>query len=125
MTDVLFNFTRNCNLRCSHCCDNCGPHEQTMSWNNIRKVIDNLPKNINMLVIGGGEPFVEINLLAQMLDYLDRNRARIIPYANIDVQTNGFWTLDEKQAYQALTKLTGRFGITISGKDSFHEEQGL
>lgn len=128
MLDVLLIMTRKCNLQCAHCCDDCGPKGETMSWENMAKVFSNLPKETEALRLGGGEPFVSRNRLFRAVDYIREHKAQVLPQGSLSIQTNGSWAVNPEQAYQMLKRLYRghlEIEILITGNDKFHREQGL
>lgn len=60
-----------CNLKCLHCYNESDIHcNKTMSFENFKKVIDNLIKiRVRRIQIIGGEPLIEQKLLKKMLEY--------------------------------------------------------
>lgn len=127
MTGVLFNFTNKCNLQCRHCYASCGPQGETMSTENIEKVLEHLPKDTEVLSISGGEPFMERETLMQMLEYLKENKRRILPAGNVALLTNGFWIRNSEKAYKILKSIyeQGVSTLNITSDDKFHFEQGI
>lgn len=127
MTNVLFNFTNKCNLKCRHCYASCGPEGETMDMENIVKVLEHLPKDTEILSISGGEPFVERERLRGLLRYINENKSRILPAAKIALLTNGFWIRNSEQAYNALKDIYEQdvSFFSITSDDQFHREQGI
>ena len=66
---VIYRISNKCSYACRHCCYNSGPDGETSSIDNIKMVLGNLPKDTTLLGISGGEPFVVMELLYQMLEY--------------------------------------------------------
>lgn len=119
---VYLRITDNCNFECRHCCYKCSPGKDTMSFENIKNVLSNMPKNA-FLQISGGEIFTVKNLLYKTLEYIKDTEI----CKNYGVQTNGFWIKDKECFEKTLNELIG-LGITAfdwAGLDRFHEEQGL
>lgn len=74
-----------CNLKCLHCYNESDIHcNKTMSFENFKKVIDNLIKiRVRRIQIIGGEPLIEQKLLKKMLEYT------LGKFEFIEVFTNG------------------------------------
>ena len=77
--------TTRCNLRCLHCYNESDIHCDTvMSLENYKKVIDGLLKlGVSKIQIIGGEPFVNKQLLRDMLEYT------VGKFQAIEIFTNG------------------------------------
>lgn len=124
MSSAYWRITNNCNIKCKHCCYNCGPGKETMSKENIEKVVDHLPKNIKDLEITGGEVFTIKPTLYHTLSYLQSKKFQDL---NVIVQTNGFWVTDEDSTYEVLKELydLGVKKINFTSDDEYHIEQGI
>ncbi|MFA5887662.1 MAG: hypothetical protein WC852_03045, partial [Candidatus Nanoarchaeia archaeon] len=109
-----------------HCYASCGPHGETMSMENIERVIEHMPKNTFYFDISGGEPLMETERLMQMMGYIMKNKPRIMPDATHGMLTNGFW-IKSANAYAILKELfdKGISLIEITSNDKFHREQGI
>lgn len=124
MTDVLFNFTNRCNLQCRHCYAGCGPEGETMSMENIEKVLEHIPKDTEIFSISGGEPFMEQKKMMRIIRQINEMQ---MPHAKVAVLTNGFWLRNEESAYAIIKDLmaSGLKCLGITSADRFHLEQGL
>lgn len=127
MTGVLFNFTNRCNIQCRHCYASCGPEGETMSMENIVKVLEHIPKDTETLSISGGEPFMERERMMQMLGYINENKKKILPKGEIALLTNGFWIRNTGTAYRILKEVyeQGIRNLDVTSNDKFHREQGI
>lgn len=121
MTKIYFRFTNKCNLQCRHCCYSCGPKGETMSTENIEKVIEHFPADNKIVMVSGGEAFTEEEKLFHILNILQKRQ-----FPKIRIETNGFWMRNEEQAYANLSRLYGLVsGISVPSNDKFHREQGV
>jgi hypothetical protein len=117
--DLLLTFE--CPSKCKHCSYRAGPHrkgamelETVKHW--LKVLVDTQP--LNSLTIHGGEPFLHLDLLAAIIEYVQD--------LNIEqrwVITNGYWATREEESKKILSglKKSGLRGITFS-VDAFHQE---
>lgn len=71
MRAASFLLTENCNLSCKYCFELSGRTKKRMTWEVAQKGIDMLRESgdgYNMMMFGG-EPFLEFELMKQMVDY--------------------------------------------------------
>ena len=110
-----------CNAACRHCLYACTPGrtDDYMTAEATERICSQLTKRgIKSLHIGGGEPFLHFEGLLKVVE--------VVINAGIDIEyieTNGFWSIDEKRALQYLAelKLAGADNFLIS-IDPFHIE---
>ena len=83
--------TNKCNLKCIHCYNESDVHcDNIMSLTDFYKVVDYLIRNrVSKIQITGGEPFLNKDILKQMLDYV------IGKFSFIEIFTNGTLITDE------------------------------
>jgi len=116
---ILVNYE--CNAACRHCLYACSPGRSAdyMTPETADKICSLLKmRGFNSIHIGGGEPFLNIDGLLEVIKVV--HKAGItIEY----VETNGFWAADESQALQYLNaiKSAGADALLIS-LDPFHAE---
>ena len=102
-TRVYFVTTLNCTHECSHCYLSAGPGKKdtTISQADFVKVIDNLPKKSVDLALSGGEVFSIKDSFYSFLDYITwdnkMRKKKKQGKISVDVQTNGFWAINEKK----------------------------
>lgn len=94
-----------CNSRCRHCLYGCGPHRRDGAPENPAKleaILDQLADKAPnaRFHIGGGEPFLDTELLRQAIAGL-ANRGLALEY----VETNGFWAATPSGAEETLREL--------------------
>ncbi|MFH1064042.1 MAG: radical SAM/SPASM domain-containing protein [Candidatus Woesearchaeota archaeon] len=116
--------TNNCNLECGHCSQDAGPGKKSMSLDDIKTVVDNLPRYTHEIMITGGEVFTRKRLLYATLEYVNET----LP--NLDwlrVQTNGFWATDREKVNRTLDELVdlGVTDIDVAANDAYHRMEGL
>ena len=77
--------TNKCNLKCIHCYNESDSHcDNTMSLTDFYKVVDYLMQNgVSKIQITGGEPFLNKDILKQMLNYV------VGKFSFIEIFTNG------------------------------------
>jgi hypothetical protein len=116
---VYWVFTQLCNDTCDHCYNLSGPQGERMSEDACMQIIENLPAEMNRLILSGGEPLAERRLLYRILEQL-RERKATIP-TQIMLQTNGDLLTGE-----ILDRLI-ELGVTrfdISSIDRYHKHAG-
>lgn len=86
---LYLELTRRCNLRCAHCL--CGaPENTTISKEIIDEFLSQVTA-IKHLMIGGGEPLLELDTFEYLLDALERHSVPVFilrkkfPTANLEV----------------------------------------
>lgn len=131
--NLYFTITRKCNLRCKHCYLKAGPEhsDTTISKEDFRSIIDNLPEVSLTLILSGGEIFTIQDILFDYLGYIKekniqrsaKNQQRI----HITLQTNGFWAVNDDKIKITLFDLLslGVEALDISSDDKYHYEQGI
>jgi hypothetical protein len=113
------NLGYRCSSRCRHCLYACGPHRRDGAGK-LEPVLDALAERAPHAVyhVGGGEPFLDRDLLAAVLDgFHDRG-------LNLDyVETNASWVRGQAHARRVLEECRGRGlrGLLIS-VSLFHAE---
>ncbi len=123
--DVYWRITDKCNLSCRHCCYECGPEGETVSTENAKRIIQNLPEKLEILTLTGGEPMLETRLLEEILTSI---KLRDFPHLHtLKLQTNGFWVEGEEPTYRTLERLSewGINQIEFASYDRFHMERGI
>ena len=110
-----------CNAACRHCLYACSPNRLNdyMTPEATERICNLLKRRgVDSLHIGGGEPFLNFEGLIKVIERVKR-AGLIIEY----IETNGFWSSDEKQARQYLSDLAkaGADNLLIS-LDPFHIE---
>ena len=115
---VYWVFTQLCNDKCDHCYNLSGPQGARISEEECMQIIDNLPNTIDRIILSGGEPLADKNLLYSILDRL---RARYADKTQIMLQTNGD-LLNEKILDTLIEKGVSRFDI--ASIDRYHKHSG-
>ncbi|MBT3231230.1 MAG: radical SAM protein [Calditrichaeota bacterium] len=117
--------TRKCPFECRHCYFCGSPNGESMTVDQVERVVNNLPTNLETLGISGGEPFTNPKLLKKTLEFI---QTRNFPHlTNLTVQTLGFWARDRKRTISKVSELIdlGVNSFYVYGNDSWHIEQGL
>ncbi|OPA80840.1 hypothetical protein BVG16_00345 [Paenibacillus selenitireducens] len=108
---VTIELTTGCNLKCSHCCVNCGdiPRED-MSLETLKELIDWCENSgVSGIALTGGEIFIRKDIW----DILNYVRTKFT--GQIEVMTNG--TLIKKSMIQTLRTLVDNVSISLDGYD--------
>lgn len=79
-------FTQLCNDQCAHCYNLSGPQGARISEEECLQIIENLPDQIDRIILSGGEPLAERKKLYLILDGL---KERYGSATQIMLQTNG------------------------------------
>jgi hypothetical protein len=113
--------TTRCNATCTHCVTSCGPHRTDALaqhdimrlMNEAAEIMDGEPLRFS---ITGGEPFLDFDLLRDVVAHAGRLRAWI------SVTTNGYWARSEDAAASKLAALhaAGLCGVAVS-VSRFHQ----
>jgi MoaA/NifB/PqqE/SkfB family radical SAM enzyme len=116
-TFTLF-LTWKCNFSCSHCGFSCGPERnEKIDLKIAKKYIEeaSLNKNLKMVAYSGGEPFLYIEELKELMAFSNNKGLRA------GVVTNCFWADSEKIAFELLSELKG-LGLDeiITSLDDYH-----
>ncbi|MCB2313238.1 radical SAM protein [Clostridium tagluense] len=110
---AMFEVTSNCNLRCSHCYVSAGESNTNLELNDdewlflLREI---LKKNVNGILITGGEPLLKVGLLKKMIDLISK-----YPNVQISIATNGFLLDDEFLKYFAGIPNRKLIQVSIDG----------
>ncbi len=111
-------FTQLCNDQCDHCYNMSGPQGSRMTEEECMQVIDNMPSRVDRLILSGGEPLAEKQLLYTILDRLKEkygNRTQLMLQTNGDLLTGDI--LDT-----LISKGVTRFDI--ASIDRYHKAAG-
>lgn len=115
---IYWVFTQRCNDFCDHCYNDSGPHGATMTESECMAIIENLPEQLDRLILSGGEPLAEKRLLFAILDQLKK---KYDAGTQIMLQTNGD-LMNEKILDTLIEKGVTR--IDIASIDRFHKFSG-
>lgn len=99
LKEVMLILTEGCNLTCSYCFEHCKTNKR-MNFETAKQIIDaemSLEDGTNecRFTMFGGEPFLEIELIKQIYNYIESNIQSWNRKVMIFVNTNGTLT-DEK-----------------------------
>jgi MoaA/NifB/PqqE/SkfB family radical SAM enzyme len=111
--------TFHCQASCAHCILRAGPdrHEEVSMENArnwIRQIAEYRDNYVYILSLTGGEPFHNLNLLREIMEYA----ADLKLY--ISVITNGFWATSQEKAKQILQSLPKICFMSVS-TDLYHQ----
>ena len=113
MESIYWVFTHRCNQYCSHCYNHSRPGGPSITFDEADAVLANLPA-ANRLILSGGEPLVEKELL---LHILRRAGEKYGDGASLALQTNGD-LLDAATLDELLD--AGVRHISIASQDPYH-----
>lgn len=117
---VYWVFTQLCNDQCAHCYNMSGPKGDRISDEDCLAIIQNLPDQVDRIILSGGEPVAEKKKLYMILDALkDRYPPEHRP--QLMLQTNGD-LLTEEILDTLIEKGITRFDI--ASIDRFHKAAG-
>lgn len=122
---IYFTITNNCNLECPHCCYEAGPSKETMPLEDIKKIVDNFPKELLSLTLSGGEVFTVKKTLYSALDYIKEKHFPKL--RSVSIQSNCFWATSKKRINKTLEELI-EHGVTqfeFTSNTHFHKRAGL
>ena len=112
--------TYRCNAECCHCFFESGPNrEERMDLKLGLKAINEAARlGVEWISFTGGEPFLELNLLEELVDYSTYIGMKT------EVVSNGYWAKTPAIAAQVLESLRKR-GLDVLNLsiDDFHQEQ--
>ena len=119
---IFLSITNKCNLRCVYCYANGGENNLSMQYEDAKKILDSQVKEIlnsqdDKLAVtfhGGGEAFVEIDLLKKIVNYINllAKESNLKPYINC--VTNG--TLLSDDVAKWVGKNFNHITISIDGE---------
>ena len=115
---IYWVFTQLCNDECDHCYNLSGPYGERISEKECLQIIENLPANVDRIILSGGEPLADKKKLYLILDTL---QSKYSGRTQIMLQTNGD-LLNEKILDQLLEKGITRFDI--ASIDRYHKKKG-
>lgn len=115
---VIFVTTK-CNLRCRHCFYSYALNKkvQELKPEDVKKIMDNYPGKLENIIITGGEPFLNENLVG-VVSNLKSN--------SVSIPTNGSnpdLTLEKTEELMGKIKTVGKVNISISldGPENIHD----
>jgi len=114
--------TARCNARCGHCSTSCGPHRtESLSRETIFRLMDEAAdlageKPLTFL-LSGGEPFLDLELLLEILSHARRLGGAV------SCVTNGYWATSSLRAGEILrvVKQAGLRALAVS-TSRFHQQ---
>ncbi len=115
---IYWVFTQLCNDKCDHCYNDSGPFGKRISEKDCMSIIDNLPTGLEQLILSGGEPLADKNLLFAILD---RIAGKYVNGLFVTLQFNGD-LLTENVLDTLIEKGINRF--SIASIDRYHKKQG-
>lgn len=131
--NIVFIVTKDCQLACKYCYLVGKNTNERMSWNVAKKAIDYILSDENEFsqesVVWdfiGGEPFLEIDLIDKICDYLKTEMFRLNHHwfnsYRFSFSTNGInYNSDKVQAFIEKNRSHLSIGITIDGTERKHD----
>lgn len=115
-----FTIHRACNASCSICCFSSEPScKEKLNVDRIREYIDESREmeEITTIAFTGGEPFLEYDLLADLISYAKSAGKKV------NTVTNGFWANSYEKAFEKLSHLKkcGLDYLSLS-HDAYHKK---
>lgn len=99
-----FTIHRACNASCDICCFSSGPDcQEKLNVSRIKEYIDESKsiEEITTIAFTGGEPFLDYNLLVDLIQYAKSADKKV------NTVTNGYWASNYEKAYERLAYLKG------------------
>lgn len=116
---MTFLYTTWCNAQCSHCCLSCGPDKNDkLSPGFVKDTLSSLADlNIPEFCITGGEPFLFLKEIEDILSFADSLGLKS------HIGTNGFWGVSYDDSCHILKRLhsSGLKALLLS-TDKYHQE---
>lgn len=124
--EIVLILTESCNLNCIYCFE----HHKTprkMSFHVAKKVIDaemaaDDGTDECQLTMFGGEPFLELNLIKEIYDYVEEHMTEWNKKAVIFVNTNGTLTDEGTKEWLRKRKKHIQCGISLDGTREMHNK---
>nr|WP_298684068.1 radical SAM protein [uncultured Methanomethylovorans sp.] len=129
LTQLLFNVTEDCNLRCKYCVYG-GNHsirrehniKNELKWNVAKQAVDFFLKNsqdseAKFITFYGGEPLLKFSLIKNIIVYA----SKIDPKVRFALTTNGTLLNPERVHFLIDQKVT--ITISIDGPDEIHNKR--
>lgn len=132
---LTFQVTEDCCMACSYCYQNHKTNNK-MSYEIAQQIIYNLltddniynTNNVNGIILEfiGGEPFMEVELMDQIVDYFIKTafkmHHRFLKYFAISISSNGLLYFNEQvQKFLKKYKNFLSIGISIDGNKELHD----
>ena len=116
--NLIHFITNRCNMKCSHCFywKELNKKDE-MSLQQIEILVKSLKNRLNLLMLGGGEPFLRDDLTEICNLYIKYNKVK-----NINIVTNGFLP---KKIYETVSKISGTnltIQISLDGLEKQHDK---
>jgi MoaA/NifB/PqqE/SkfB family radical SAM enzyme len=115
---VTFIYTNKCNAQCSHCCLNCGPDKNDKFSPELVKdiLISMQNRDISQFFISGGEPFLFLEEIEEILSFAHSRGLKPI------IGSNGFWGVSYEKSYNILSKLyLSGLRLLLLSTDQYHQ----
>lgn len=120
LRNVGLLLTYHCQASCAHCILRAGPNrheevsiEDARDW--IRQIAAYRNGYVYVLSLTGGEPFSNLKLLREVMEFAAKNKLYI------SVVTNGFWATERDKAKRLLQSLPEICALSIS-TDLYHQK---
>jgi hypothetical protein len=115
---IYWAFTQLCNDQCIHCYNSSGPKGTRISEEECLAIVNNLPDNLNKLILSGGEPLAEKKILYAILEAVEKKYDGKLQVA---LQFNGD-LLNHKILGELIHLGVDHF--SIASIDRYHKKQG-
>ncbi len=115
---VNFRFTYHCNIQCAHCYNFSGPKlkGQSIDTKRMIDIVEGMPKaGIDAMNITGGEPFLYLDTVLELVRAARRNGVSLI-----SMYTNGFFGKTDKQCRDVLGRLKDAGFMNALGRGRDH-----
>lgn len=120
---VVINISNNCNLSCSYCYadgGNYGMDSRIMDKHTADNIIQDIRqkniRQINRLILFGGEPFLNVEIFAYFIDEL----SKILEIIKVETVTNG--TVLTSKVKMAIEKYHPFLTVSLDGPQLVHDQ---
>lgn len=100
---VNCRLTYHCNISCRHCYNSSGPHHKAehISLDRMLGIVAQMPRTgIPLLNLTGGEPFLYLHLVTELIA-----AGRLAGLRGISIYTNGYWAATSERVDRILKRL--------------------
>ncbi len=131
MTQLIFNVTEACNLRCRYCIYS-GTYKERrnhnkdneISWETAEKAIDYFLSNSDKsaaryVTFYGGEPFLRFDFIKKAIEYISGKD----PDLHFSITSNG--TVINREIIDFLSKHNAKLTISLDGPERIHDRNRL
>lgn len=116
------NITDLCNIQCSHCYMK--KRDLFLTFQHAKIILDKLPQSLKRIVLSGGEPFLNYDVMYQIVDYA---RKRFGNTVKIRISSNGkfFYETDDEIIAELRHMESSSINQILLSNDKYHIDAGI